>query len=254
MKEKHFDINEDGCSIRCRIMTDSNNRTFDRVVICTHGFGGNKEAANITKFAEKELGKHSRDAVIAFDWPCHGKDGRKKLEIKDCLQYLSLAVKYAKETLQAKDICNYSVSMGGYLTLRYIHDFGNPFSRVALRAPGVRMYDAMLGNIAEADREKIAKGREVEVGYERKMKISKDLLDDLKNHDVRTYEYIDWAENMIVIHGTEDESVPIEDSRAFCDSNIIELHEIEGADHTFHDPKLMDQAIHLIVEFFSPEK
>ena len=253
MKDKHFDINEEGVSIRFRFMTSSHNRTFERVIIITHGFGGNKEAANITRFSDKELGKHKNDALIAFDWPAHGKDGRKKLEISECLQYLSIVIKYAKDTLQAEYIYNYSVSMGGYLTLLYIHENGNPFTKVALRAPGLRMYESMLRNLSEADREKLAKGREVEVGFERKMKISQSLLDELQAKDVRTYEYIDWAENMLLIHGTKDEMVDINDSRKFSEDNIIDLVEVEGADHTFRNPKYMDQAIHAIVEFFAPE-
>ena len=251
MKEKHFDINEEGLSIRCRIMQEGNERTFNRVIICTHGFGGNKEAANITKFAEKEIAKHSNDAVIAFDWPCHGNDGRKKFEISECLQYLRLVINYVKETLKAVDIFNYSVSLGGYLSLLYIHENGNPFKRIALRAPSLSMYEAMLNKFSEDEREKLLKGKEVEAGFERKMKVNRSLLDELKEKDVRKYEYLDFADDMIVIHGTKDELVDINDSRKFCDDNVIELIEVEGADHTFHDPKLMDIAIHNIVEFFN---
>ena len=55
MKEKHFDINENGASVRCRILTEEDSRTHDRVVICTHGYGSSKDVANITRFAEKYL-------------------------------------------------------------------------------------------------------------------------------------------------------------------------------------------------------
>lgn len=189
--------------------------------------------------------------MIAFDWPCHGKDGRKKLEISECLQYLKLVVNYTENDLQAQDVFNYSVSMGGYMTLVYLHENGNPFTRIALRAPSVRMYDAMVEKFSADELAKLSKGKEVETGFERKMKVSQSFLDELKEKDVRNYEYIDWAENMLVIHGTKDEMVDIEDSRMFCDDNIIELKEVAGADHTFHDPKLMDTAIHDIVEFFS---
>lgn len=251
MKEKKFDINKDGCSVRCRLLVENGGRTFSWVVVCTHGFGSHKDVANITRFAEKYLGKHADDAVIAFDWPCHGQDGRKKLELSDCLQYLGLVVEYAKETLGAERIFNYSVSFGGYLTLVFLHEQGNPFTKVALRAPGIRMYELMLHNVADTDRDKLEKGKEVMIGYERKMKVDKGLFDDLKSHDVRQWEYLDWAEDMLVIHGTADEMVPIEDSRAFCDANIIEFVPVEGADHPFRNPKLMDSAIHRVVGFFS---
>ena len=253
MKEKQFDINGDGLSIRARIMSEGNLRTFDRVILCTHGFGSSKDVANITRFAEKELAKHGSDAVLAFDWPGHGRDSRKKLEISVCMNYLDQVISYIKDTLQAKYIYNYSVSFGGYLTLRYLVDKGNPVTSIVLRAPGLRMHDLMLKNVEEADRGRLEKGREVEVGFERKMKIDRSIFDELAAVDVRKYEYFDWADDMLVIHGTKDEMVPFEDSRQFCDNNVIELFAVEGADHSFRNPQYMDMAIHRVIEFFSPE-
>ena len=253
MKEKHFDINENGASVRCRIMYGEDRRTFDRVIIATHGYGSNKDVANITRFAEKDFAKNKEDAVIAFDWPCHGQDGRKKLELRECMDYMTLVVNYAKDTLKAQNIYNYSVSFGGYLTLKYIAEIGNPFKKIALRAPGIRMHDLMLKNVKDTDLDKLAKGKEVQIGFERKMKVDQSLFDDLAKSDVRKYEYFDYADSMIVIHGTKDEMVPIEDSEEFCENNVIEFVPVEGADHPFRNPKLMDTAIHTVVEFFMPD-
>ncbi len=254
MKEKKFDINEEGVSVRCRILTEKDSRTHDHVVICTHGYGSNKDVANITRFAEKYLAKHKDDAVIAFDWPCHGQDAKKKLDLDDCMQYLTLVVKYAREMLQAKEICNYSVSFGGYLTLKYIAEISNPFTKIALRAPGLRMHDLMLKNVKDTDLDKLEKGKEVLIGYDRKMKVDRKLFDQLEKSDVRKYEYFDYADSMIIIHGTGDEMVPIRDSEEFCENNVIEFVPVEGADHPFRNPKLMDAAIHTVISFFSGEE
>jgi alpha-beta hydrolase superfamily lysophospholipase len=164
---------------------------------------------------------------------------------------MKLVVNYAKETLHAAEIFCYSVSFGGYLTLLYMHQSGNPFTKVALRAPGIRMHDLMLKNVKDTDRDKLAKGKEVEIGFERKMKVDHTLFDALAEGDVRKYEYFDWADSMLIIHGTADEMVPIEDSKEFCENNVIEFVPVEGADHPFRNPKLMDTAIHTVVEFFS---
>ena len=40
--EKHFDINEQGLSIRCKLIcsnSDKTARTFEHIAIVTHGFG-----------------------------------------------------------------------------------------------------------------------------------------------------------------------------------------------------------------------
>ena len=44
--------------------------------------------------------------------------------------------------------------------------------------------------------------------------------------------------------------MPFEDSVRFADDNVIELVAVEGADHRFHDPKKMDQAVAAIISFF----
>lgn len=247
MLEKAFDINENGYSVRCRIMTAVNAREFDRVVICTHGFGGNKDAGNITKFAEKELAKYKNDAVIAFDWPCHGKDARKKLVLSECIDYLTMVINYARNTLKADHIYNYSVSFGAYITLKYIAELDDPFSKIALRCPAIPMYDLMKKNVDASDLEKLEKGKEVMVGFDRKMKVDKELFEDLKKSDVTKYEYFDHADRMLIIHGTKDSTVPIEASEKFAEDNVIEFIPVENADHPFKDPKLMDLAIHKMV-------
>ncbi len=251
MDTRYFDINEDGYSVRCKIVTGDKERTHDRVVICTHGFGGNKDIANIQKFAEKFVGKDKHAAVIALDWPCHGKDARKKLELSECFEYLTLVVNYAKEQLSASRIYNYSVSFGAWLTLAYIQNFGSPFARIALRSTGIRMAELMLHNVSPDDQAKLAKGKEVEIGFERKMKIDQGLIDDLAANDVTQREFFDWADDMIMIHGTEDTYIPVDEARAFAEDNVIEFMPVEGSDHTFRAPKYMDQAIHAVVEFFA---
>lgn len=254
MHTKNFDINEEGYSVRCKFFSDTDSRSYERVVICTHGYGGSKDNASIRHFAEKYLAKNKKDAVISFDWPCHGQDARKKLVLSECLEYLDLVIRYAQDTLKAEKICNYSVSFGGYITLLYIAKKGCPFEKVALRCPALRMYELMKRNVAEADLPKLEKGKDVMIGYSRKIKIDRTLLEELKAGDVREHEYFDVADRMIILHGTKDETVPIEDSEQFAENNVIEFIPVEKADHPFRDPRCMDFAIHTIVEFFAPEK
>ena len=162
-----------------------------------------------------------------------------------------MVVGYAKDELHAEHVYNYSVSFGSYLTLLYIQRVGNPFTRIALRSSGIGMYQLMLNNVDPNDIPKLERGKEVEVGFERKMKIDQKFLHDLKDGDVTKLEYFDWADDMIMLHGTEDEYVPYEQAQEFADNNVIEFTLVEGADHPFRNPKYMDLAIHTVVEFFA---
>ena len=253
--EKLFDINELGYSVRCKLFYDKDIHAIDKVVIATHGFGGFKDNKSVEKFAERIDTKYKGFGVITFDWPCHGQDARKKLLISECQTYLKLVIDYALKHLKAKALYNYSVSFGGFNTLKYIADNGNPFERIALRSTSVKLYDIMASTISEDDHKKLSRGKEVLAGRDRKMKISKEFLDSLKTIDeeIAGFDYIDYAESILMIHGTLDDSVPIENAKEFSDKNIIELVEVEKADHRFSDPKRMNFAIQKIIDFFAPQ-
>ena len=250
--EKLFDINEQGHSVRCKLFYEKDPHLAENVVLILHGFGSSKDLKSNSKFGERLRAKYKNYAAIAFDLPAHGADARKKLTVAECLEYVQLVVNYAKEKLRAKNVYAYATSFGGYLTLKYLTDFGNPFTKIALRAPAVQMHQTLLGNMTEDERSKVAKGKEVMLGFERKMKIGKDFLDELEQGDIQKNDYLDFADSILIIHGTADEMVDISISQAFAENNVIELIAVDGADHPFSNPKHMDLAIGKVVEFLVP--
>ena len=56
--EKYIDINEKGFSIRCKLFYQKDFRNIPSLVICTHGFGGNKENHSAAKFAQQLITKY----------------------------------------------------------------------------------------------------------------------------------------------------------------------------------------------------
>ena len=250
MLTKPFTINEAPYSIRC-LLYHTGGTAFRRVVVCCHGFGGHKENGAMKRFAEYALSKYKDLAVICFDWPCHGEDARKKLSLDDCGDYLKIVTEYAGERYGAEKVYLYATSFGGYLTLKYISGHGNPFAKIALRCPAVDMYGVLTRNIIDDAAEALlSKGKDALVGFDRKIKISPDFLDELQQEDIRTRDFVDFAEDILILHGTKDEIVPMESVRRFADDNIIEFVPVENADHRFTDPGTMTQAILQIAEFF----
>ena len=252
--QKYFDINEDGFSIRCKLYYQKDLHALPHIVIATYGFGGNMDNNAVEKFAERLTTKYHGYGVVCFDWPCHGKDARNKLILDECCTYLDLVTRYVKDTLHAEDVYNYSSSFGAYVTLRSLAANGeNPSKRIAFRCPAIRMYDSIAAGVSDDDWDKLRKGKEILRGFDRKIKLSQEFFDDLKAHDVSQYDYLDDADSILMIHGTKDEMAPIDVSRKFSDDNVIELIEVENADHPFSNPKYMDFAIQKIIEFFAPK-
>ena len=114
------------------------------------------------------------------------------------------------------------------------------------------MYEAITNRVLTGDdRDKIKKGKPVMAGFDRKVKIGSQFLEDLKASAISDIDFIDHADELLILHGTKDEVIPFDDSASFADKNVIEFIPVPNADHRFTDPKTMDLAIHEIIEFYA---
>lgn len=253
MNAKYFDVNTQGHSIRCKLYYN-HPRDLQRVVVFGHGFGGHKDAKAAERFAETLLSREKNAAVLVFDWPAHGNDVKKRLVLSDCDTYIRLILDYVCSTLSPEDICVYATSFGGYLFLKYIADHGSPVRKVALRCPAVNFYDSFTARIMDpADMEKIDRGRDVAVGFDRKVNINRQFLKDIQAADITKNDYLDVSEQLLILHGTKDEIIPFAAVEKFADDNLIEFIPVERADHRFQDPALMGTAIKKIICFFEAD-
>lgn len=247
---RYFEINAQGNNIRCKMYFAEKGAADKAVIFCT-GFAGHKDNNAANKFAEKVLSKHRDVCTVVFNWPAHGDDVKKKITLDDCMTYLDLVIREVRGTYGIGTLYAYATSFGGYLLLKYISEHGSPFRKIALRCPAVSMYDVLTHTIIGSDElERIMKGKDVQVGFDRKILVTRAFLEELAANDIRTRDYLDWAEDMLILHGTKDEVVLFEDSRKFADDQLIEFIPVEKADHRFQDPVLMSLANKYVMEFF----
>lgn len=247
---RYFQINEDGHNIRCKLYC-ADPRSITRMVVFCHGFGGHKDNGAAEKFAQRLLSKYKNTAMITFDLPCHGDDVKKKLTLADCDTYLQLVTEYAQRQYAPKALYAYATSFGGYLLLQYLQRHGNSFRKIALRCPAVDMYTVLTGSIlSQQELEKLDKGKELPVGFDRKIMVSKAFLQELQANKVHEMDFLDFAEDILILHGTDDEIVPYAMACAFAEDNLITFLPVEGADHRFRDPQKMEIAIKGILEFY----
>ena len=250
MLSKYFDINEAGHSIKCKLYY-KDVHTIRRVIIFGHGFGGHKDNKAAEKFAERAISKLKDVAMVVPNWPCHGDDVKQKLRLEDCDAYISLVIEYIKKNFNTDDMYVYATSFGGYLFLKYIHEHGNPFRKLALRCPAVSIHEDLTRRVVTAgDMEKLQKGKDVLIGFDRKVKVNKTFFDELEANDIRKWDLIDYADYICIIHGMKDEIVPFDTAKEFAENNIIEFYPIENADHRFMNPRCMDTAMQIIYDWF----
>lgn len=246
--ERDFSINQSGYSIRCKLYCQEP-RGVEQVVLFVHGFGGHKGSGAEQRLAQKLLAKYKRAALVSFDLPAHGEDAHKKLQLPVCLDYLGVVAAYLQEKYPGPlSVC--ATSFGGYLVLLYLRRRGNPFHRIALRCPAVGIYELLTQRLLTGEQlAQLEKGKPVLAGFDRKVQLDGEFLTELRENDVRREDYLDWAEDILLVQGTRDEVVPPEEVAKFADQQLIELVPIEGADHRFRDPQKMDLAIREILLF-----
>ncbi len=246
--EKYFEISEDNISIKCK-MYYKDLSTINKVLVSCHGFGGSKENNASKKLSEYILDRHKDVCILTFDWPCHGKDVRQKLTLDDCSNYFNHVINYAKKRFNA-DVYLNATSFGGYLSLKYIHEYGCPFKKMVLRCPAVIMYQVLNENILTEDNKKLlSHGKSFLFGYDRQFRITKEFVDSLKENDITKYDYSSFKDKLLIFHGTDDELVPFDKVKEFAHNNSIDFIGVEGADHRFQNPAKMHEFVLLAVEF-----
>lgn len=250
MEQQYFQINDAGLNIRAKLYTEGRDYVHT-LVICGHGFGGHKDNRAAERFAKHVTDKNHGVAALTFNWPCHGDDVRKLLRLNDCDAYLSAVLAWARSRYPSAALFGYATSFGGYLFLKYISEHGDPFEKAALRCPAVPMYSVMTSSIMTADDlERIRKGKPALVGFDRKVALDRVFLDEIREADVATRDYLPYADELLILHGTKDEIVPFDTVKAFADDNVIDFEPVENADHRFQSPEKMDFAIAKICAFF----
>ena len=250
MKRKYYYVNAPGCSIQCKLYCNENSAAEKAIISCT-GFAGHKDNKAVETFAEKVLSKHKNAIVVVFNWPAHGDDVKKKVTLEDCDNYLKLVTEDVKTRYSIQEIYAYATSFGGYLVLKYISEHENPFRKIALRCPASDMYDVITRSIMKNDEfDRIMKGKDVQVGFDRKIIVPRSFLDELKANDIRQRDFTDYCGSILILHGTKDEVVPFASSQSFADNSLIDFIPVEGADHRFINPAHMGLATKHVMNFF----
>ena len=248
--EKKFDIIDSNNSIKCK-MYCNNPHDFNTIIISCHGFAGSKENNTTKKLAETFLDKYKNLAILTFDWPCHGEDVKQKLRLSDCNDYLNSVINYVKEELKVDNILSQATSFGGYLVLKYINENNNPFNKIAFRCPALNMYDILINKtMTEEEVNKVNKGKPVLVGFRRKIKVDKEILDEIKENDVTKLDFVDESERILIVQGTDDELVDYDIVKEFAENNIIDFKPVEGADHRFNSPADLRKFIDYVEELY----
>jgi len=242
MKIKYINFQREKTNIRCKVFYQDD-MVMKNMIIFGHGLAGHKDNKAAERLAEKVISKNKGFGLMTFDLPCHGEDVKKKLSLSDCIMYYDVVINDAKEVLGAEKLYLNATSFGAFLNLKYISEKGNPYEKIVLRSPAINMFKVISSSLVnEAVREKLDKKKEAEIGFDRKVMITQQFLDDLEATRLLERDFMDFADDILILHGTKDEIAPFEDAQTFCENNVIEFIPVEDADHRYKDLKKLEYA------------
>ncbi len=249
MKSQEYHISRNGYNVSCKLYYEDK-KAVPGVVLFGHGFGGHKDNRAAERFAQRALDK-LKLCTVTFNWPCHGDDVRKLLRLEDCDRYLELVLAWLRGRFPSAALYAKATSFGGWMFLRRLAARGNPFERVALRCPAVDMYGTLSARIPDEEaRKRLSRGKAAAVGFDRKVNVDAAFLESLRVNDIRALDFLPFADELLILHGTKDEIVPFAEALAFAEQNVIEFVPVENADHRFQDPAKMDLAVSKILAFY----
>ena len=175
------------------------------IVICLHGFAGDKYSSVIKAVAEA-LVRHGK-RVVTFDWPAHGDSqaGPEMLTVENCLRDLHTVLTYYRaymkkaandiavnERLEADGyagqvergkISCFATSFGGYLAMLYREKYPQDFNQYMLRSPALRMPEILLSFMTEEQLAAFDRGEKLNFGFEKELWLDKSFYDDLCRYD-----------------------------------------------------------------------
>lgn len=252
MNEKRFALFANEREIECSILCncDDSECGVDSLVILCHGFADDKDSSYNRLISERIMESDLRAAAISFDLPCHGDDGGDVLLLEECDVYIRTVTDFAREAFEPEHIYAVGISFGAYLILKYISEHGDPYERAAFLSAAVTIHDILLHFImTEEERKALKKGETVMAGFDVKVPVTAAFVSGLHDADIREMDLSDVRNEILLVHGVDDEVVSYSDIKRFSEDQGIQLVSVPGADHRFLDEEKMEYALEKICGF-----
>lgn len=224
----------------------------EAVLVCLHGFAGDKYSTVIQAVAERLLQESVR--VITFDWPGHGASPAEgdALSVENCLSDLDCVLRHIRSTNPDLPLYLFATSFGAFLGLNYIAEHPDVFSKVILRSPALRMPETVLSFLTPEERQILENGETLNMGFDRPLWLGKAFHENLNSHSLTGFHFPEGVPGLI-IQGDLDDVVNPEDSCAFARKHHLQLHIVRGADHRYKNEGDLEEILSVTAAFLKRE-
>ena len=220
------------------------------IVLISHGFSGNKESPPALALAEvlPSLGI----GTCSYDFPAQGdsKADGIMLRIENCINDLGSVEAYIRRKAPEAEIAYFSTSFGAYINLIYFGRQQYKGKKAILLSAAINMPDLLFNRTSKEEFEELKTQGSCVMNhnYTQPMKLSLGLYQDLATHDVFEI-YKPGKAQIHMVHGDEDDLVPLEKAKEFANRFGADLTVIPGANHYFKNSDKMEMVIKIAEAF-----
>jgi alpha-beta hydrolase superfamily lysophospholipase len=231
------------------VITCPEGHAVRQVVLGVHGFGGSSQDAIQQAIAEEMT--MFCDASVRFDFPSHGENPDDRLSLQSCRETLLAVARYAKGRFpEVTDLCIFATGLGAFVTLCVLEELTElPGQiRLVIQTPSLRMHNALLTMLRTSEQTLRAMGKVTLPVPGRPLTVTYDFYQEVKE----TLVLASQAIPMLILHGEEDDYIPMEDIRNFRRINEdAKLVLIPGATHRFLEEGVWDMVLDLTRDWFA---
>lgn len=209
-------------------------KDIKKIFLACHGFDSSKDSSSIQQIAE--FLSEANIPVISFNWPGHGKNSE-KLTLKNCIKFYNIIEKEILREYPNSQIILYGSSFGAYMLLllyckHFIDNSNNKYLYCFLKSPAIKMDEIFKEKLIKDDFEKYkSKGYTIK-DRNKKMIIPYEFYEDLCDNKIDVNSIKKSNLNIVIFHGTEDDTAPIKDAELLEGKNV-KLIKFDRAQHSF---------------------
>ena len=213
-------------------------RTAETLVVYLHGFASDQQGEKVLYLRDQFVAAGC--AYLAFDHRGHGRSSgtMKELTVSRNLEDVEAIIAahgagYRRRILVGS-------SMGGQAVAWYAARHPDQIAAGILIAPGFRFLERRMKELGPQGLEQL--NRDGEIAYQNEwvcVTIGKELFEDAKDYTIDKL-LAAYRTPTLIIHGTNDDSVPFEDSVDFIRRSTarpLELLLLAGGDHRLTEHK-----------------
>ncbi|HKL47852.1 MAG TPA: alpha/beta fold hydrolase [Candidatus Izemoplasmatales bacterium] len=217
-------------------------RSNGACLVMFHGFTGNKMETNRMFLNIDKMLDFTDISTLRFDWFGHGESDLdfSELDVELLLKQGQKIINYAKNIYRKVYVLGFS--MGGAVAMNLLDLEPD---KLILISPAINMYDITINNYR--NNQMLNEGLVDLRGF----CLSKNFVESFKKlHYKKPISC--YKKPVLLIHGTKDQSVPIELSRSLSQGvNLIKFIEIDGADHGYGRYQYMETINQSIKQFLT---